>query len=50
MKRLFYASVWLFFLPAILVWRGLVLFTMWLVAHLPPGPAYRPPQRPGDWR
>jgi hypothetical protein len=46
MKRLLYASVWLFFLPAILVWRGLVLFTYWLVRHLPEGPAYRPPMRP----
>ncbi len=47
MKRLLYGAVWLFFLPAILVWRGMVLFTYWLVRRLQlEGPAYRPPTPP----
>ncbi len=43
MKRWLWWPFWLFFLPAILVWRGIVLFTYWLVRRLPEGPAYRPP-------
>ena len=45
-KRLLVWSLWLFFLPAILLWRGMVLFTYWLVAHLSPGPAWPVPGAP----
>ena len=45
MKRLLYWSLWLFFLPALLVWRGMVVFTLWLARQAQAlGPAY--PRQP----
>lgn len=45
MKRLLLGSLWLFFLPALLVWRCLVAFTLWLAGKAQAlGPAYNPRQ------
>jgi hypothetical protein len=47
MGRLIRWSLWLFFLPALLVWRGMVLFTLWLAGKAQAmGPAWpSEPQR-----